>query len=189
MLGLRHLSIKSKIQLMLLGVSLISIISVSLLGWSWARTELKHNIFDHLTSVRASKAYQVQSYFQTFRNHVETLCEDRMVVSAIEEFDAAYDQLDRAPAPTDWDDTIRAYYEQRFFPRLTEHIAGTPNYATYAPGEKAARYLQYHYIANNSYPVGHKNALEDAGDGSDYSAIHSQTSESGFEIKDDSGYG
>ncbi|MEM9119704.1 MAG: adenylate/guanylate cyclase domain-containing protein [Cyanobacteria bacterium P01_F01_bin.56] len=174
MLGLRHLSIKSKIQLMLLGVSLISIISISFLGWSWARIELKHNIFDHLTSVRASKAYQVQSYFQTFRNHVETLCEDRMVVSAMEEFDAAYDQLDRATAPTDWDNDIRAYYEQRFFPRLTEHIAGTPNYETYAPGEQAARYLQYHYIAANSYPVGNKNALKDAGDGSDYSAIHSR---------------
>lgn len=172
MIGLRHLSIKSKIQLMLLFVSLISILSISLLGWSWARAELKQTIFDHLTGVRASKAYQVESYFTTFRNHVETLCEDRMVVSAMQEFDAAYDQLNRETAPTDWDNAIRHYYEQNFFPRLTEHIVGTPNYTTYAPQGNAARYLQYHYIADSPYPVGHKDALIDAGDGSVYSAIH-----------------
>ena len=174
MLGLRHLSIKSKIQLMLLVVSLLSIISISFLGWSWARAELKQNIFDHLTSVRASKAYQVESYFQTFKNHVETLCEDRMVVSAMQEFDAAYDQLNRKTALTDWDTAMRNYYEQNFFPRLTDHISGTPNYATYAPKDNAARYLQYHYIAANPYPVGNKDALIDAGDGSVYSAIHSR---------------
>lgn len=174
MIGLRHLSIKSKIQLMLLVVSLISIISISFLGWSWARAELKQNIFDHLTSVRASKAYQVESYFETFKDHVETLCEDRMVVSAMQEFDGAYDQLNREIAPTDWDNAIRDYYTQHFFPLLTAHIAGTPNYETYAPQSTAARYLQYHYIAANPYPVGDKDALIDAGDGSVYSAIHSR---------------
>ena len=174
MIGFRHLSIKSKIQVMLLIVSLISIISISLLGWSWARAELKHNIFDHLTSVRASKAYQIESYFTTFKNHVETLCEDRMVVSAVQEFDSAYDQLNRETAPTDWDKAIRDYYEQNFFPKLTEHIAGTPNYETYAPKGNAARYLQYHYIADNPNPVGHKDALTNAGDGSVYSSIHSR---------------
>ncbi|MEM8543578.1 MAG: adenylate/guanylate cyclase domain-containing protein [Cyanobacteria bacterium P01_H01_bin.119] len=174
MIGLRHLSIKSKIQVMLLVVSLISIISISLLGWSWARAELKQNIFDHLTSVRASKAYQIESYFATFKNHVETLCEDRMVVSAVQEFDSAYDQLNRETIPTDWDNAIQNYYEQHFFPKLTEHITGTPNYETYAPKSNAARYLQYHYIVANPNPVGHKDALIDAKDSSVYSAIHSR---------------
>ncbi|MGD1929489.1 MAG: adenylate/guanylate cyclase domain-containing protein [Leptolyngbyaceae cyanobacterium] len=174
MIGLRHLSIKSKIQVILLGVSLISIISISLLGWSWARAELKQNIFDHLTSVRASKAYQIESYFTTFKNHVETLCEDRMVVSAVQEFDSAYDQLNQETTPTDWESSIRNYYEQNFFPKLTEHIAGTPNYATYAPKSNAARYLQYHYIAANPHPVGHKDALTEASDGSAYTAVHNR---------------
>lgn len=174
MIGLRHLSIKSKIQLMLLAVSLISIVLISFLGWSWARAELKQNIFDHLTSVRASKAYQVESYFATFKNHVETLCEDRMVVSAMQEFNATYDQLNREIVPVAWEDAIRDYYTQNFFPLLTEHIAGTPNYETYAPRGTAARYLQYHYIAANPYPVGAKDDLIDADDGSAYSTVHSR---------------
>ncbi|MEM6253593.1 MAG: adenylate/guanylate cyclase domain-containing protein [Cyanobacteria bacterium P01_D01_bin.156] len=174
MIGLRHLSIRSKIQVMLLVVGLISIVSISLLGWSWARAELKQTIFDHLTSVRASKAYQIESYFTTFKNHVETLCEDRMVVSAVQEFDAAYEQLNQETTPTSWDNAIRDYYEQNFFPKLTEHIAGTPNYETYAPKGNAARYLQYHYIASNPNPVGEKDVLIDAKDDSVYSAIHSR---------------
>ncbi|NEQ96835.1 MAG: adenylate/guanylate cyclase domain-containing protein [Cyanothece sp. SIO2G6] len=174
MIGLRHLSIKSKIQLMLLVVSLVSIISISFLGWSWARAELKQNIFDHLTSVRASKSYQVESYFDTFKNHVETLCEDQMVVSAMREFNAAYNQLNQTAIPTDWDNAVRAYYTQEFFPRLTQHISGIPNYETYDPRGTAARYLQYHYIASNPNSVGEKDALADAGDGSHYSAVHRQ---------------
>ena len=174
MIGLRHLSIKSKIQVMLLAVSLISIISISFLGWSWARAELKQNIFDHLTSVRASKAYQIESYFTNFKNHVETLCEDRMVVSAMQEFDSAYDQLNQKTPPAEWNGAIRNYYERSFFPKLTEHIAGTPNYETYAPKGNAARYLQYHYIAANPNSAGDKDALTDARDGSVYSATHSQ---------------
>ncbi|MEM9216879.1 MAG: adenylate/guanylate cyclase domain-containing protein [Cyanobacteria bacterium P01_F01_bin.150] len=156
----------------MLVVSLISILSISFLGWSWARAELKRNIFDHLTSVQASKAYQVESYFATFKNHVETLCEDRMVVSAMQEFDTAYDHLSQDTVSADWDHTIRDYYVQNFFPKLTTHISGTPNYETYAPKGNAARYLQYHYLAANPYPVGSKDTLTDAQDGSLYSDVH-----------------
>ena len=49
-----------KLQIMLLVASLGSILVVGYLSWSKARETLTERIFDQLTSVRASKAYQVE---------------------------------------------------------------------------------------------------------------------------------
>ena len=174
MFGINRLSIKSKLQIMLLVASLGSILVVGYLSWSKAREILTERIFDQLTSVRASKAYQVESYFQTLRHHIETLCEDRMVVSAMVEFNQAFAQLNQASIPGDWERDIEGYYTNEFLPRLTKNIIGTPVYETYRPTKVASRYLQYHYIANNPNPVGKKDELEQAQDGSDYSRIHAR---------------
>ena len=174
MFGLNRLSIKSKLQIMLLVASLGSILVVGYLSWSKARETLTERIFDQLTSVRASKAYQVESYFQTLRHHIETLCEDRMVVSAIVEFKQAFTQLNQASIPADWERNIEGYYTNEFLPRLTKNIIGTPVFETYRPTSSASRYLQYHYIANNPNPVGKKDELEQAPDGSEYSRIHAR---------------
>ncbi len=174
MFKLSRLSIKSKLQIMLLVASLGSILVVGYLSWSKARDTLTERIFSQLTSIRASKAYQIESYFETLTNHIETLCEDRMVVEAMSEFNQGFKQLDRKYIPPDWDRGIAAYYNSEFLPRLEKNITGTPVFATYRPRSPASRYLQYHYIANNSNPVGKKDELQKARDGSKYSRIHAR---------------
>ena len=159
---------------MLLVASLGSILVVGYLSWSKARETLTERIFSQLTSIRTSKAYQIESYFQTLRNHIETLCEDRMVVEAMSEFNQAFKRLDRKYIPTDWDREIAAYYNNEFLPRLAKNITGKPVFATYRPRSPASRYLQYHYIANNPNPVGKKDELQKARDGSKYSKIHNR---------------
>ena len=159
---------------MLLVASLGSILVVGYLSWSKARDTLTERIFSQLTSIRASKAYQIESYFETLTNHIETLCEDRMVVEAMSEFNQGFKQLDRKYIPPDWDRGIAAYYNSEFLPRLEKNITGTPVFATYRPRSPASRYLQYHYIANNSNPVGKKDELQKARDGSKYSRIHAR---------------
>ncbi|WP_206756635.1 adenylate/guanylate cyclase domain-containing protein [Aerosakkonema funiforme] len=159
---------------MLLIVSMISILVIGYLGWSWARAELRETLFDHLASIRSAKAYQLESYFTNLKHHLETLCEDRMVVTAMKEFNEAYDELNQKSIPAEWDKAIETYYSKEFLPRLSKNILGTPNFETYAPQSPAARYLQYHYIAHNPHPVGEKDALQNAGDDSKYSNIHTQ---------------
>ncbi|MBV6623564.1 MAG: HAMP domain-containing protein [Rivularia sp. (in: Bacteria)] len=174
MLGINRLSIKSKLQIMMLVASLGSIVVVGYLSWNKAQETLTERIFNQLTSVRASKAYQIESYFQTLRNHVETLCEDRMVVEAMSEFNQAYTQLNQQSIAPDWNQQIAAYYNNEFLPRLAKNTTGTPLFATYRPKTTASQYLQYHYIAGNPNPVGEKDELRQAADGSQYSNIHAR---------------
>ncbi len=176
MLGLGQLQIKSKVMLVLLVVSLGSSAVMGFLVWQRARNILTQRIFDQLTSVKAAKSAEIESYFQFMYSQVETLAEDRMMVSAMREFDQAFDQMSEAnlPIAPEWSQAIESYYSEEFFPRLTDNIDGTPILDIYNPDTAVAQYLQYYYIANNPHPVGSKDALTQANDGSTYSTVHSR---------------
>ena len=174
MFGLARLRIKSKVMLVLLVVSLGSAAVMGLLTWQRARNILTQRIFAQLTSVRASKAAEIESYFQFMYSQVETLAEDRMIVSAMREFDQAFDQLNAETEPLNdtWQKAIRAYYSEEFFPRLSENIDGTPIFDIYRPGGRAAQILQYQYIANNPHPVGSKDNLLRSENDTPYNTVH-----------------
>ncbi|MCG9892327.1 MAG: adenylate/guanylate cyclase domain-containing protein [Thermosynechococcaceae cyanobacterium MS004] len=157
---------------MLLAVSGFSILVTAYIGYQSGRSNLTSRVFSQLTSLRTTKAYQVESYFTTIQNHTETLSEDLAIVAAMEEFDAAYRGLSNVKVPTEADPAIAAYYRTEFLPRLAKTESGSPVLESYLPQSAASRYLQYEYIARNPNPVGKKHLLNAAKDGSAYSRIH-----------------
>jgi class 3 adenylate cyclase len=168
---LDRLSIKSKLIVMLLSVSGCSILVTAYLGYRSGQANLTERVFAQLTSVRASKANQIETYFRTIRSHLETLSETPSLIAAMAEFTENYHRLeDDLPPPETA--RLRAYYRDQFLPRLTRTEKGTPVLETFLPQSPASRYLQYHYIAANPYPVGKKDSLTTAKDGSEYSRVH-----------------
>jgi len=157
---------------MLLTVSSSSILVTAYLGYQSGKSNLTDRVFNQLTSVRASKAYQIESYFKTIRNHVQTLSNDLSTASAIAEFTNAYRQLENVPLPNDASPKIRAYYQNEFLPKLAKTEQGSPVLNSFLPESIASNYLQYHYIANNANPLGKKQLLDRANDSSEYSRIH-----------------
>ncbi|MEQ9357329.1 adenylate/guanylate cyclase domain-containing protein [Coleofasciculus chthonoplastes] len=191
-LKINQLSIKAKLQILLLIISLSSILVVSYLAWQRSQTNLRNTIFNQLTSVRSSKTYQIESYFELLENHITTLAEDRMIVEAMQEFQQAHqslnpnsnrenvensDNLDNQSVEAQkktWLASLETYYIEEYFPRLKKGVQGEPSFTVYKPKTVAGLYLQYHYIANNPNPVGEKDKLLNAGEGSQYSQIHSK---------------
>ncbi|MDY6937885.1 MAG: adenylate/guanylate cyclase domain-containing protein [Cyanobacteriota bacterium] len=145
---------------------------MSLLSWERSRSNLRGTIRNYLTSIRASNANQIESFFEGLRNHVKTLSEDRMVVEAMVEFNRDYDELNNQYVPPEWNQSIEQYYQDNFFPKLAQAISGELDYENYEPDSQAAKYLQYYYIADNDNPVGEKDKLALALDGSNYSKTH-----------------
>lgn len=156
---------------MLLAVSSCSIFVTAYLGYQSGQSNLTNWVFSQLTSLRASKAHQIESYFENIRNHTQTLSEDLMVVAAMQEFKAAYRQLEAFKVPAEFDKKITTYYRNEFLTRLAKTNDGSPVLESYTPKTPAARYLQYHYIAANPNPVGKKHLLDNPGDVSEYSRI------------------
>ena len=141
MLKTRDFSIRTRLQVMLLVACLASIAVVGLFSWIRARDILTDRIFSQLTSERASKAFQIESYFTALANKTETLCEDRMVVEAMREFDIEFEKLQSQPTTPEQAAAREQYYTKEFLPRLAKNIKGDPAYETYRPNNPEALYL------------------------------------------------
>lgn len=170
--SLNQLSIKSKLILMLLLASGFSTLFTTVLGYRSGQINITNRVFNQLTSVRASKAYQIESYFRNIQNHTQTLSEDLSIVAAAEEFDQAFRDLASTKASASEQQKLAAYYRNDFLPRLDKFHAGRPILAAYLPTETATSRLQVNYIAANPYPVGKKQQLTAASDASSYARIH-----------------
>ena len=189
----KSLNVKSKLMIVLVGVSLGSILVVSMLSWQRSKTDLQNTIRNQLISIRFAKADRIESFFEKVRSHVSTLSEDYMVIEAVIQFNREFDRLnnpkiladradkadeskgqngDETKIPQEWEDSLAGYYTNEFFPRLSKAVSGELKPKTYIPQSKAGKYLQYHYIANNPNPVGEKEKFLNAKDGSDYSQVH-----------------
>jgi phosphoglycerate dehydrogenase-like enzyme len=64
--------------LMLLLVSGFSTLFTAALGYRSGQINLTNRVFNQLISIRASKAYQIESYFRNIQNHTQTLSEDEL---------------------------------------------------------------------------------------------------------------
>jgi class 3 adenylate cyclase len=167
-----QLSIKSKLILMLLLVSGFSTLFTAALGYRSGQINLANRVFNQLTSVRASKGSQIEAYFRNIQNHTLTLSEDLSIVAAVQEFDAAYQQLGATPLPPNAQQALERYYTKEFLPRLDKFNSGSPILESYMVKSPASRYLQYHFIAANPNPVSRKQLLDRASDGTAYSRVH-----------------
>jgi hypothetical protein len=167
-----QLSIKSKLILMLLLVSGFSTLLTAVLGYKSGQINLTDRVYNQLTSVRASKASQIEAYFRHIQNHTLTLSEDLSIVAAVQEFDAAYQQLGASALPPNAMQALQQYYRKEFLPRLGKFYSGIPILESYLVNTPASRYLQYHYIAANPNPVSRKQFLNAANDGTAFSRVH-----------------
>jgi class 3 adenylate cyclase len=156
--------------LILLGA--VAVLVTGVLGYIRARDALQESIYNQLTATRKSKARQVETYFRTIRNELSQLAVSKMAIDAAREFNAGFDQLDRSDVPFDIRRKVGDWYEEQFLPDMRRVLGKEPNVNDYLPVGPAAYYLQYHYIVANPYPAAQRKLLDDAGDGSAYSAQH-----------------
>lgn len=166
-------SIKSKLVLILLLISLLSIGVIGYLGLRSHRAAVTEMIFNEMVALRRTKAEEVDAYFHTMRNQVEVLSEDTMVSDAMIDFGKAFRSLDSQPISSEMNSGLENYYTSQFFPKLFANLPGQAEYSLYRPANPAALYLQYHYIAATPYGnEAEKMLLDRAKDGSEYSAVH-----------------
>ncbi len=171
------LSAKTRLVMMLLAFSFASILIIGYLGVSASREALSEAVFNQLSSMRSARANQIEAYFRNLRNQIQIYAEDETVIAAMVRFNKAYSKLEDALPSEAWEKAVGAYYQNEFFPRLSERVSGQPTLAFYRPEDETAYYLQYHYIqyhyiAANRHAVGEKQLLDDPEDGSEYSAFH-----------------
>ena len=169
------LSLRHKLLLLLFSIGIIPIIIVMGVSFFSARNAVKKLTEDKLTAVGTIKNNQISEYFQTIDNQARTFSNDAMIVNAMKEFTDAFFKIEEEDGPA-YDANV-AVYEQHLRNRYVyqaEHTRGVTSEAVdrWYPKEKVSRILQSLYIAENQNPVGKKENLDYAADGSTYSQLH-----------------
>lgn len=184
----RHsLSIKSLLLLMLLLVSVGSNVVVGVIGYINGTESLSKAAIDRLVEVRDSRAREIVSLFDTIENSLLLASRDSAVVDAEVAFSAAFAELeeeaiagDAVGAAGGADDAVLtpeqeaelvAYFTDDFGPRLNAASNVESDVSSFIPSSPAARYLLYHYTVKGGADA---SAVDDAGDGSSWSAAHGE---------------
>lgn len=170
----KRLSIQSKLILMLLLVAVTSIATVGWVSYSSGEDALRTAALNQLISVRASKKVQIEAFFKTIRNQVSNLADDRMMISALREMTVGFNKFKGTEIKPEWDARLQAFYREDFLPKLAKGTGQTPRFEAFFPTTPEARFAQYLYIASNPNPPVERFELNDARDGSDYSAAHAR---------------
>ncbi|GET42780.1 adenylate/guanylate cyclase with integral membrane sensor [Microseira wollei NIES-4236] len=157
---------------MLLVVSISSMLASTFICSSAGQQILEQRVYNQLTSLRGMTATQVERYYKFLVQHTQTLSDAVMVINSMKEFTQAFEELATANIPQAYDEKIEQFYRNEFVPKLKKAVDAEPIPETFIPKTNAARYLQYHYLANNPYPIGEKYKLEDPKDGSNYSRVN-----------------
>jgi class 3 adenylate cyclase len=183
----RRLGVQSKVLAMVLLASLLSLLLTGLVSFSIGSNVVATAVSNQLVALRNSRVDALNDYFGFLRNHVLTMSEGFLVIDAIKDFRAAYPKLQNTTLSTDQQKKLVAYYTDVFLPKLKKNLDGEPALATYLPNTPADRYLTYHYTVNNPRDP-RLDELEDAGDGSEYSAVHRKYSKRFHRLTEVFGY-
>ena len=166
------LSIRSKILLMLLLVSIGSIAVIGYLGYETGALVLRKLTLSQFAAIQASKAFEIQTYFDRLQKQSQTFSESLTVVEATKDFNRTFHELNAKKIPVEWENGLASYYSDDLVPMLEANMGSALPPQSYLPASPAAQYLQYFYVAKNRNPFGKRGELVDAKDGSAYSKVH-----------------
>ncbi|MDJ0579735.1 adenylate/guanylate cyclase domain-containing protein [Crocosphaera sp.] len=168
----KKISIRSKLQIVLILVCLLSILVTGYIGYTSARKAINSSIYEGLTALRVRQADSIEAYYDRIQQEVLSLSESPIVVDAFLAFKPAFEKLNEQSLTAPQLKKLREFYKDEVFPRLGNTNEVKPLVDTYLPQSNAGRYLQYEFIADNPFPLGSKYQLNNPGDGSDYSKAH-----------------
>ncbi|MCB2211819.1 HAMP domain-containing protein [bacterium] len=172
-----RLNIRAKLVLAFMAIGIASTVVIGLQSFYSGKKALQQSSFDHLTSVRETKARQIETYFQSVTDQMLTMSENYMIVNAMRDFRAAFHGVRSEARYNDRDvdmyrDSMRDFYQQEYLTRLAANTGDSYSASTYLPPDDETLYLQYNYIYANSNAVGEKDNLTAAEDGTRYASAH-----------------
>ena len=175
--GLRGL-LNNRLLLALLAVSLLPLAVMGYATYQSAARAIEQQAKQQLQTVNTITAKAVSRYFSSIEEQLRITADNRMTLEALEAFSTGYEKIITADdLNEDAIDQARkdlaSYYTGEFateFEKQTGTDAPTAALLENLPDQAA--YLQYLYIRRNENPLGSKELLNAADDGSSYSAAH-----------------
>lgn len=166
----RSLGFQSKLLLMLLTVSVVSVLVAGLIGYLSGTNSLRSAEYQRLTQLRESRAREITAFYDGIINAATVLTHSSAAISAVKDFSTAFDELQKAPLPPGAQAAVGAYYTNVFGPELAKGTGRTADPQLYQPTSNAQTYLQALYTVPAKGDFDAAAAMLSAGDPSAWSA-------------------
>ncbi|GAA3580266.1 adenylate/guanylate cyclase domain-containing protein [Microlunatus spumicola] len=169
-----RMSIRSKLLAMLLVVSILSILAASYFAYRSSSRALTDQATQQLTSIRDARTRQIQSTFAGLSRSSVLNSGNLTATSAMTAFTRDFAALRGRTTSASEQAALDAYYADTFLPELQKNTDGEVTAQSFEPTDDAARYLQSRYTvpAKGDFDAAIK--VDDAGDGSAWSADHAR---------------
>lgn len=171
------MKISNKIILASVMLSAIGIITAGgLVGWqasSIAATAMEKKAFNQLIAIREIQKTQIENYFKTIKKEVITYSNNGMIVDMMQQLPTAFFDYDNQTSLRD-NDMVEDYYRNEFDIEYKKQnpSSSLSSMDSYRQLNQNTKSLQHAYISANANPLGSKNALKFADDGTKYSQLH-----------------
>lgn len=170
---------KDRLLWSLLAVSMLPLAFMGYATYSSAAKAIEAQSLRKLQTVNKITAKAVDSYFSSMEEQLKITAENRMTLEALEAFATGFQKIESDDNLTessilDARKSLSTYYTGEFsneYMRQTEIEPPTTSFLENLSDSSA--YLQYLYIRKNENPLGSKELLNAADDGSAYTAAHS----------------
>ena len=143
---MKRMTIKSRLLLVLLIVGAGAGLTVSLLAYRSAEQALSARVFNQLTSLRASRTEQIQTYLKDVEKKVATMSCDPSVVGALGDYAEGFDALRRQKLSQPEAVGLARYYREDYLPQLRRFVGHQSLLENHYPQDVTGQYLQYHYL-------------------------------------------
>ena len=158
--------------------SLIISVALGYLGYTSERATIIHEEQSKLVSIRDARKDELELYMENLERQIKAFSRSQIAVDATRRLTSAFNgysidsQLDMNIVKSEVSQYYSKDFADEFAARNADEAARVDD--KFSGLSDTALALQYHYIANNPFPLGKKEGLDRAEDGSLYSQLHSR---------------
>ena len=170
---------KDRLLWSLLAVSMLPLAFMGYATYSSAARAIEGQSLRKLQTVNKITAKAVDNYFSSMEEQLKITAENRMTLEALEAFTNGFQKIESDDNLTessteDARKSLSTYYTGEFSNEYMKQNENAPPTTSFLENlSDSSAYLQYLYIRKNENPLGSKELLNAADDGSSYSAAHS----------------
>ena len=169
---MRSLGFQSKLLVMLLAVSVLSVLIAGIIGYVSGTNSLRNAEYQRLVQLRESRAREITAFYNDVSNAAAVLTHSAATVAAVKDFAGAFAELQKTALPPGAADAVNRYYASVFDPMLEKGSGEKVDPGLFRPTSNAQTYLQSLYTVPAKGDFNASVKIQTAGDPSAWSKLN-----------------
>ena len=170
--GLRALGFQSKLLIMLLAVSVLSVLIAGILGYISGTNSLRNAEYQRLIQLRESRDREITAFYGGINNAAAVLTHSNATVTAMKDFTSAFAELQKTPLPPGAKEAVDNYYATVFDPALENGTGRKVDGGLFRPTSNAETYVQSLYTVPAKGDFSASVKIQNAGDPSAWTKLN-----------------